>query len=86
LALRLRNERRTEVLLTDADITGWLPGDSLFDGAVTVPETLPGGSYELALGLLDPQTKETKVSLAIEGRGPDGWYRMGTVRVEATRR
>jgi len=86
LALRLRSQPHTEVLVTDADITAWLPGDNLFDGALTLPAQLPGGEYELELGLLDPRTQQPKVALAIEGRGPDGWYRLGGIRVEERRR
>lgn len=82
LALRLKNGDRTEVLPTSADITSWLPGDSLFDSSVAVPEALPGGTYEVSLGLLDPRSKEPKVNLAIEGRAEDGWYRLGKISVE----
>ena len=67
LALRIRNATRAEILLTNADITTWLPGDSLFDGSVTVPSVLPAGDYEIDLGILDPQSKTPKVKLAIEG-------------------
>ncbi len=86
LALRLRSDQCTEVLPTDADITSWLPGDSLFDGAPVLSATLSSGEYELGVGLLDLQTQQPKVSLAIEGRGSDGWYRLGNIRVEAPRR
>ena len=43
LALRLKNAARTEVMLTEADIRGWLPGDNLHDGAVFVPAGNAGG-------------------------------------------
>jgi hypothetical protein len=36
----------------------------------------------LALALLDPHTRQPRVNLAIEGRDPDGWYRMGKIRIE----
>jgi hypothetical protein len=81
LALRLRSEQRGQILTTSADITQWLPGDSLFDSAVTLPENLPPGDYEFALGILDPQTKEAKIKLAIAGQAADGWYRLGKVKV-----
>lgn len=85
LALRLRSSERTKVLLTDADITNWLPGDSLFDSSVAIPADLPPGQYELEIALLDPQTKQPKVRLAIEGRGQEGWYQMGKIEVRANR-
>ena len=82
LALRLVGEGRTEVLVTDADITSWLPGDSLFDDRVFLPPDLPEGEYELHLGIVDPQTRKPRVRLAIEGRSDEGWYPMGTITVE----
>ncbi|MBI5384275.1 MAG: DUF4832 domain-containing protein [Verrucomicrobia bacterium] len=82
LALRLKSSQRAEVLPTDADITVWLPGDSLFDSAVTVPPNLPAGDYELELGLLDPRSKAPAIKLAIEGRTEEGWYRLGIVKVQ----
>jgi hypothetical protein len=81
LALRLVGARRTEVLLTDADITSWLPGDSLFDDRVFVPADLPEGEYELQLGIVDPRTREPRVRLAIEGRNDEGWYPLGPITV-----
>ncbi len=82
LALRLRGSQRTEVLLSDADITSWLPGDIIYDGAVYVPAGTPPGEYGLDLALVDPQTREPKVRLAIAGRRDDGWYPMGRIRIE----
>jgi hypothetical protein len=82
LALCLKGGGRTEVLATEADIRTWLPGDNLYDGAVFVPAGLPAGEYELAVGLIDPVSREPKVKLAIAGVGADGWYPMGQVRVE----
>ena len=86
LALRLKDNQRTAVLLTDADITGWLPGDNLFDGSVTVPAELPAGHYELEIALLDPRTKQPKVRLAIAGRGEEGWYNLGKIEVGKNKR
>jgi len=85
LALRLKGAQRTEVLLTDADVTNWLPGDNLFDSAVTVPAELPPGQYELEMALLDPQTKQPKIRLAIAGRGAEGWYALGRIEVRKNR-
>ena len=47
LALRIRNATRAEILLTNADSTTWLPGDSLFDGSVTVPSMLPPSRWHI---------------------------------------
>ncbi len=82
LALRLKSAQRTEVFLTDADIRQWLPGDAVYDSAVFVPANLPSGEYDLAIALLDPQTRTPKVKLAIAGMESDGWYALGKIRVE----
>jgi hypothetical protein len=71
-------------LFTGADITAWLPGDNLFDGAVKVPANVPPGPYELGLALVDPQSQQPKLKLAIAGRDDEGWYAMGKIRVEPT--
>ena len=81
LALRLKGAGREAVMVTDADIRGWLPGDNLYDDAVFVPADLPRGEYELEMALLDPVDRKPKVKLAIEGLQPDGWYRLGRIRV-----
>jgi hypothetical protein len=70
------------VLLTDADVRGWLPGDSLYDDRVFVPADLPEGDYQLQVGLVDRDTRQPRVRLAIEGRADDGWYPMGRIVVE----
>ncbi len=81
LVLRLRGAHRTESLLTDADITQWLPGDNVFDSAVSVPADCPPDDYQLQIGLLDPQTKLPKIKLAIAGRDEEGWYNLGRIAV-----
>ena len=83
LALRIRNAAHAEIILTEADITSWLPGDSLFNDSVTVPSMLASGEYELDLGLLEPQSKAPKVKLAIEGVTNDGWYHLGSIKVDS---
>lgn len=82
LAIRLKAKQRTEVLTTDADIESWLPGDILYDDAVFVPADTPAGDYDLAIALLDPTTRQPKVKLAIAGKGDDGWYSLGSIRVQ----
>jgi hypothetical protein len=82
LALRLVGAQRSEVLVTDADIRGWLPGDALANGKVFVPFGMPAGEYQLQIAILDPATREPKLRLAIAGVQPDGWYNLGRIRVE----
>ncbi len=82
LAIRLRSGDRNRVLSTAADITSWLPGDSLYDDAVTIPADLPPGEYDLDLALMDPVSMKPKVKLAIAGILSDGWYPMGKIKVQ----
>jgi hypothetical protein len=81
LAIRLKSARRAEVFPTDADIRTWLPGDVVYDTAVFLPVDMPEGDYDLEVAIVEPRTRKPHVRLAIEGRQPDGWYRMGTITV-----
>jgi hypothetical protein len=82
LALRLKSQKAAEVLVTDADIRTWLPGDNLYDGSVTVPPDVPPADYELQIGLIDAASGAPRVRLAIAGRQPDGWYSLGKIKVK----
>ncbi len=81
LAIRLTHGEHSVILITDADIRRWLPGDNLFDCRVRIPSDLPEGPYDLEIGLVDPENKQPKIRLAIEGRTENGWYPMDTVQV-----
>jgi hypothetical protein len=81
LALRLKNSGGATVLRTDADIRAWLPGDVVYDSAVFIPADQRAGEYELGVALLDPETGQPNVKLAIAGREPDGWYTLGKIRI-----
>lgn len=80
-AIRLRGEDTSEVLLTDADIRRWMPGDVVYDSAVFLPLDMKPGTYYIDVAILDPRTREPKVMLAIEGLRDDGWYNMGRIEV-----
>ena len=82
VAVRLKGQQAAVVLATGADIREWLPGDIVYDSGVVVPFGTPAGDYELQLAVIDPQTRQPKVRLAIEGGGEDGWYTLGKLRVE----
>jgi hypothetical protein len=81
LALRLKNEEKTKIIATNADIGTWLPGDNLYDDTVLIPSDVPAGEYDLQICILDPVANEPKVQLAISGRQPDGWYHLGKIRI-----
>lgn len=81
LAVRLKNDKRSEVIITDADINSWFPGDNLYDDAVFIPRDMPAGVYQMQIGIVDPQSQEPKVNLAIQGKNPEGWYPMGNIEI-----
>ncbi len=81
LALRLKSGEQSAILVTNADVRTWMPGDNLYNNDVFVPRSLPDGDYTLEIALVDAATREPKIKLAIAGVEPDGWYPMGTVKV-----
>jgi hypothetical protein len=82
LALRLKNAEKAEILITDADIRTWLPGDNLYDNSISIPSDMPRGQYDLQIGIIDPLSNKPKVKLAISGKQPDGWYYLGKIRID----
>ena len=82
LAIRLQNNNRSKIMITDADITSWLPGDNVYDDAVFIPVDFPPGEYDLQIGLVDHDSHEPKLYLAIEGRDSEGWYSIGKIRIK----
>jgi hypothetical protein len=84
LALRLKREGASNILITNANVKDWMPGDSLYNDSVFLPPTVQDGDYELSLALLDPLNNEPKIRLAIAGIAPDGWYSMGKIKVHAS--
>ena len=72
----------TQVLVTDANLFTWLPGDIVYDDQVFLPHAMPEGIYELDIGIVSPHTFEPAVKLAIGGINNEGWYPMGTILVQ----
>jgi hypothetical protein len=70
------------VLVTDADLLTWLPGDIVYDDKVFLPHDMPEGSYDLEVAIIAPDTYEPKVKLAISGVKVKGWYPMGKIVVQ----
>jgi hypothetical protein len=81
VALRLKGEGKSEILITDADIRKWLPGDSLLDSSVLLPSDLAPGPYQLSIAIVDSESREPRVKLASEGRDEEGWYELGKISV-----
>jgi hypothetical protein len=73
-ALRFRQGDREEVVvLDDIDVRTWLPGDVWLDKQVRVPASMKPGFIELSAGLVDPATKEARVSFAAQEVFSDRW-------------
>jgi hypothetical protein len=82
LAVQLYSDSGHATIRLPVDIRKWLPGDSVYDGAVYIPASLMPGSYRLRVAMLDPLTGRPAIRLAIEGRRPDGWYDVGSIKVQ----
>ena len=55
--------------------TAWAPGgETAFTTVLRLPRSLPDGTYELRLALVDPREADEPLWLGIRGRGPDGAY------------
>jgi len=81
LAIRLKSDKGEAMMLTDANIRSWLPGDNVYDDSVFIPLDLPVGEYNVQIAIVDKLKHEPRIKLAIEGRMGDGWYQVGKIRV-----
>lgn len=81
LALRLKNSGSSVVLVTDANIREWLPGDAVFNDGVFIPYGFSPGQYEIQVAIVDRQHRQPQVKLAIEGIDEEGWYTLGNIEV-----
>ena len=84
LAIRLKGVNDSCGLLTEANITTWLPGDNMFDDAVFVPLDMALGEYDMQIGLVDRSTHKPAVKIAITGMQSDGWYQLGKIDIKKT--
>ena len=80
LALQLHGPSDATIAVA-ADVRKWLPGDSLVEEGVAIPE-LPAGKYRVRVALLDPRKRSPAIMLGIAGRQTDGWYDLGEVAMQ----
>ena len=66
---------------TEVDVSAWLPGDREAAGGLDVPALLPPGEYTLAVALVDPDTNEPAIRLAVEVPAPGRLHQISRVRV-----
>ena len=43
---------------------------------------MEAGEYDVQIAIVDKLTTKPKVLLAINGKDAEGWYTMGTIKVE----
>jgi hypothetical protein len=80
-AYRFRQNGREEVVHSRQDIRKWMPDHTWFSERITGPEWLRPGSAKVDVGIVDPETDEPRVKLAVESIREDGWHPMAWVEV-----
>jgi hypothetical protein len=68
--------------ITTQSIRGWLPGSIFIEADYPIPEELTYGAYSVELGLVFHSAPDRIVPVAIEGKTNDGWYPVGSIRIE----
>jgi hypothetical protein len=76
----LQDSAKSFVVETNEDITKWMPGDTTITSKVKMPDDVPSGKYELEVGIIGPQNHIPIIKLAIKGKTPDGWYKIGSIQ------
>ena len=81
-ALRLRQGDHEEItVINDVDIRKWLPGDTIVEKKIQLPHSIRPGWVELSAGLIDPATREARVSFAVKEAFSDRWVSLGGIEV-----
>src|ERR1700722_9872170 len=80
LALSLDSAADQAVVDVPADVRQWLPGDTVVEQAIDLPQ-LKSGTYRLRVALLDRLTRKPAIRLGIAGRTDNGWYDLGAIAV-----
>lgn len=82
LAIHLKNNKSSQTFITEAKIKEWLPGDNMFNDAI-FPGKLTQGEYDLQIAIVEENSLDPKINLAIKGKLADGWYSMGKISITA---
>ena len=81
LALRIRSEAGEVVLPTGMDPRKWPPGDAWIEEQVVVPDSIGVGSAQLSAGLVDIETRASRVQFAVEETEEEGWVPLGNLMI-----
>ena len=71
----------TRMPQAEVDVSAWLPGDHQAAGRLDVPASLPPGEYTLAVALVDPDTNEPAIRLAVEVAAPGRLHQISRVTI-----
>lgn len=74
---------KTWTLVTDEDITNWMPGETTNTSQMEIPKNIPKGKYKMYIGLISEETQQPAIELAIEGKTPDSWYILGDIQLDS---
>jgi len=80
-AYRFRQGDRAAVVHSKQDIRKWMPEHTWFSERVAVPAWLKPGAAKVDVGVIDPETNEPRVKLAVEEIREDGWHPMALMDV-----
>jgi hypothetical protein len=67
--------------ITPEDIKTWLPGNQITQQSLSIPKDLADGIYTLCVAILDPDSGQPGLLLAMGDKRSDGRYHLGTVKV-----
>jgi hypothetical protein len=82
VVIRLSSGDKKFLLNTDADPRKWFPGTTTMTSRLKLPAKLTTGNYEVDIALVKPGGSDPAIQLAIEGKTPDGWYRVGQLYIK----
>jgi hypothetical protein len=81
-AVRLRQGDHEEIIaLPEIDIRKWLPGDAWIERPLKLSDKLQRGWADISAALVDPATKEARISFAIEEQYSDRWVPLGGIEI-----
>jgi hypothetical protein len=81
VVVKLKNAEHERRFCLQTDIRAWLPNEDHLIKA-QIPLDLPGGEYEISVGIDSCIERVGMLNLAIEGRDDEGYYPLGLLRIE----
>jgi hypothetical protein len=82
VALRNSADQTVTTVIADADPRDWLSGEREITTTMRIP-SVPSGIYTLAIAITDPANQRPSLKLAMDAPEKDGWYSVGSIKVEA---